>query len=100
MALMSIFSAPCGYLTFDGHDLDPRARLDALFESLDGIGLVHLDADHGFFGADLFPNDGGAAKDGFRPLHHEAVVVGEEGLTFAAVDDQRLDRRLLRVPRI
>jgi hypothetical protein len=55
----------------------------------DGFGLVVLDADQGFVGADGMHDDARAVDHLLRKVAHDAVVARNIGLTLAAIDDQR-----------
>jgi hypothetical protein len=89
-ALISIFSAPCGYFTVSGRTVMSRSR-DGRPERLDRVGLVLLHPDHRAAHAQRVHHDPHAEVHALRELHHRAVVGGQVRLALGAVDQQQLD---------
>ena len=65
--------------------------LDDLVEGLDAVFLVVLHADDDLVHAEHLGEVAAAADDLGRALEHRAMVAGDVGLAFRAVDDHRVD---------
>ena len=78
------------------HHLDAvRGGGRGLLHGRDRLGLVVLDADHQFARADQAQQDACARQDAFGTLAHQAIVAGDPGFAFGAVEDQGVDARAL-----
>ena len=58
---------------------------------LDGVRLVHFDANDRFIGAEFLPHDFGTLEQRLGAFHHQAMIVGQVGLAFGAIDQQLPD---------
>ena len=81
-----------------GHRLDAHRIIHALRRGAhggDGFGLVVLDADHELACANEAEQDARARQDAVGALAHQAIVAGDPGFAFGAVEDQGVHARAL-----